>query len=254
MPADCVTLWIGNSLGPLERACLRSVDRCGHRITLYCYSEPEGVPDGVELRDAGDILPESEIVRHCNGSVAPFSDWFRYELMKRGLGTWIDTDLYLLGQLDEGRPYLFGEERPGVINNAVLRLPADSPLLDELLLPFAGNRAPWLSVRHRAMLRLRKLFGGGIDVGALPWGTTGPAALTAAAGKFKLSSHALPPAVFYPARWEQAAWILDPAIKLEDMVTRDTVGVHLWNECIRQVKNEPAPKGSFLARLQREGA
>jgi hypothetical protein len=33
-----------------------------------------------------------------------------------------------------------------------------------------------------------------------------------------------------------------------------TVTVHLWNERIKHFKEKPAPKGSFLARLQQEGA
>ena len=250
----CVTLWIGEGFGAVERACLRSVLRQGHRLTLYCYSEPIGIPDDVELQDASAVLPESSIVRHRGGSVAPFSDWFRYELLKRGLGTWIDTDMYLLRPLDEQADHLFGEERPGVINNAVLRLPMDSPALDELLAPFRGTTPAWLSARHRASSHLRKLLNGRVDVGTMPWGTTGPAALTAAAAKFGISSWALPAPVFYPVPWEQAAWILDPALGLARMVTDETVGIHLWNECIKGFKNDPAPRGSFLDRLHREGA
>ena len=33
-----------------------------------------------------------------------------------------------------------------------------------------------------------------------------------------------------------------------------SVAVHLWNECIRTFKDAPAPAGSFLHRLQQEGA
>jgi len=252
--ADCVTLWIGDSLGPVERACLRSALRHGHRVFLYCFRPPAGLPEGVELRDAAVILPENHVIRHRSGSVAPFSDWFRYELQKRGLGTWIDMDMYLLRPIDGQRDYLFGEERLGILNNAVLRLPPDSPLIEELLMPFTRTAAPWLPMRHRAMLQIRKWFVGRVDAGTMPWGTTGPGALTAAAAKFELSSHALPPDVFYPVHWKDAAWILDPAIQLDKVVTEETVAVHLWNECIRGVKNTPAPKHSFLARLQREGA
>jgi hypothetical protein len=155
--------------------------RQGHRLTLYCYREPIGIPDGVELQDASHVLPAASVVRHRRGSVAPFSDWFRYELLKRDLGTWIDTDMYLLRPLDEHAEHLFGEERPGVINNAVLRVPADSPVLDELLAPFAGAMPAWLAPRHRLISQLRKWLAGSVDIGAMPWGTTGPAALTAAA-------------------------------------------------------------------------
>jgi hypothetical protein len=250
----CATLWVGESLGGVERACLRSVIAQGHHLTFYCYREPSGIPEGIDIEDASSILPESAVLRHRRGSVAPFSDWFRYEMLARGLGTWIDTDMYLLRPLDEQAAYLFGEERPGVLNNAVLRMPSDSPALQELLAPFKGSTPAWLAPRHRATSHLRKWLGKGVDVGALPWGTTGPAALTAAAKKLGLSSLALPPSVFYPVPWERARWILDPAVELNRVVTDSTIGIHLWNECIRGFKNDPAPAGSFLERLHLEGA
>jgi hypothetical protein len=31
------------------------------------------------------------------------------------------------------------------------------------------------------------------------------------------------------------------------------VAVHLWNECIKGFKGDPAEQGSFLGRLQEEG-
>jgi hypothetical protein len=198
-------------------------------------------------------LPETSIVRHRGGSVAPFSDWFRYELLKRGLGTWIDTDMYLIRPLDGEAGHLFGEERRGVINNAVLRLPQDSPALEALLVPFRGATPPWLPLRRRVGSHLRKKLKGSVNVGAMPWGTTGPAALTAVAAKFGLSSCALPPPVFYPVPWKQAEWILDRRLRLDQMVTGETVGVHLWNECIRNFKDDPAPIGSFLEQLHCEG-
>jgi hypothetical protein len=251
---QCVTLWIGDSLGAVERACLQSVMRQGHRISLYCYREPGNVPKGVELADASSILPESSVVRHRLGSVAPFSDWFRYKLLKRGLGTWVDTDIYLIAPLDEDRTHLFGEERTGVINNAVLRLPSNSPMLEELLKPFSHMTPPWLAARHRIASKFRKLLTGRIPIGDMPWGTTGPAALTAAAAKYGRSEDALPPQLFYPVPWEEAEWVLDPTRQLEQMVNEETVAIHLWNECIRHIKDEPAPEGSFLQRLQEEGA
>lgn len=55
-------------------------------------------------------------------------------------------------------------------------------------------------------------------------------------------------------RWEKADWILDPAVRLEEVVTERTVALHLWNECIKGFKGEPAPEGSFLYRLQQEGS
>ena len=65
---------------------------------------------------------------------------------------------------------------------------------------------------------------------------------------------AAPQDVYSPVIWQNADWILDPTLALEDKITSRTVAVHLWNERIRHFKGSTAPAGSFLARLQAEGA
>jgi hypothetical protein len=236
-------LWIGDALGSLERACLRSVQGQGHSLALYCYRQPSGVPENVEIRDASEVLPESSIIRHESGSVALFSDWFRYELLASGVGTWIDTDLYLVAPMDMDRPYLFGRQivspvRPwrwrarDSINGCVLRVPPESPMLPPLIGQFTD----------------------GSDLGQRRWGAAGPFALTEVAGRCGLISEALPSEVFNPVPWYEARWIRDPKRALAEVVTKNTVAVQLWNECIKSFKDELAPAGSFLARLQKEGA
>ena len=206
------------------------------------------------MRDAAQVLPERAVFRHRSGSVALFSDWFRYELQRRGLGTWLDTDVYLLAPLEGERSHLFGEQQPGLINNAVLRLPPTSPLLAELLRPFEEGRTPsWLPRGAYLRSRFRELAAGRADLSRLPWGSTGPHALTAVATRLGLEAEALPADVFYPVPWQNADWVLDPALSLEEMLSKRTVAVHLWNECIKSFKDAPAPAGSFLDRLHREG-
>jgi Alpha 1,4-glycosyltransferase conserved region len=137
----------------------------------------------------------------------------------------------------------------------VLRLAEDSPALPELLHPFRERVTPeWLPLRARLIAKLGELTRGKADLGRLPWGSTGPQALTALARKYSLMSEALPQDVFYPVTWQRAGWILDPRIALHDVVSERTVAIHLWNECIRTFKDKPAPEGSFLHRLQREAA
>jgi hypothetical protein len=252
---SCVTLWVGERLGPIERACLKSVVRSGNRLALYCFAEPSGVPEGVELRDAAEVLQLKDMLEVSGGRADLYSDWFRYELMKRHEGlTWVDTDIYAVGVFDQKAPYLFGEQGAGIINTAVLRLPPDSPMLPGLLEPFIKRTTPrWMRKKHYYPMRLRELLTGKADLSKTPWGTTAPYALTTMARKCQLAHLAQPPERFYPVPFEQAHWLLDPEIKVEDVTGPGTVAIHLWNECIRKYKNEPAPPGSFLARLQEEG-
>lgn len=248
------TLWIGPSLSRVERACLRSALRQGHPVTLHCYDVPAGVPDGVDLADAAPLVPATRIVRHRTGSVSLFSNLFRYILQRQGLGTWIDTDLYFVAPVDGTRPNLFGRQSADELNGAVLRLPADSPLLPPLIALFDEADVPfWLSKAQHAAAAQRLREHGRTGLALMPWGSTGPIALTALARRFGLEAAALPAEIFYPVPWREAGWILDPARKLDDMVRPGTVAVHLWNELIRNFKDAPAPPGSFLARLHGEG-
>ena len=255
MAVRVVTLWIGPRLGRVERACLRSMLRQGHEVALYCYRRPAGVPDGIDIRDAASILPESTVIRHRSGSVSLFSNRFRYELQRHAAGTWTDVDSYLISPLPAAPPHLFGRYDERGIATGVLRFPPDSPLLSDLLEPFAERTVPpWLGRRARvaAWWRLRRT--GSTLLADMPWGTAGPRALTAVAARHGLANLALPPDVFNPVHWDDAAWILDPSLALEDVITPRTVAIHLWNEVIKSYKELPAPQGSFLARLQAEGA
>jgi hypothetical protein len=254
------TLWIGGGLGPVERACLRSALRQGHRVRLWTYDAVEGVPEGVEVADAREIIPAERIIRHSSGSYALFSDHFRFALQRAGLGYWIDTDLYLVRPIEREESYVYGWEaskKPGrppkTIGSAILRIDAASPLLDEILEAFEGRTVPrWASKEDRRLAERRLQETGRVDLGELSWGIVGPHALTWLARERSLTCYADTPEVFYPVSWAGADWIRDPAVSIDDVITPRTLAVHLWNEKIKDYKNVPAPAGSFLARLQDE--
>ena len=254
---ECCSLWFGSDFTVLERACLRSVINQGHRLTLYLYEVCPDVPEGITLADANTILPYETAVSYITkGKIAIFADWFRYQLQALGRGIWLDCDAYLLRPLDGRASYLMGVDRPnGQIQNGVLRLPPDSEVLLGLLSMFEHPYIPrWVPWKPRLKAQFVNLIGGDVDLARLPWGTTGPDALTALARRHGVYHNALEPDVLYPKRWEEAAWVLDPAIQLEDVITPRTLSIHLYNEMIKSFKTKPAPKGSFLARIQQEGA
>lgn len=251
----CNSLWIGDRLGPLERACLRSFTTRGVEYHLWCYRAPDGVPEGVTVRNAAEILPLNAIIRHRSGSVALFANRFRYELQRRGIGLWVDTDVYLLRPLPSLTDAVFAWETPGRLGNAVLRLPADSPLIESLLAVFAEDQVPpWLPLRARAAASWRLWRRGKTGLPDMPWGAAGPSALTYLVGAAGGLDRALPSDMFYPAPWSKAHWIADPALGLDDVAGDRTIAVHLWNELIKGFKDRPARRGSFLHQLQMEGA
>lgn len=256
--------WMGPALGLLERACIRSVLRQGHPLTLWCYDPPAGVPDGVTIADASAVFPESAVIRHRGGSVALFANRFRYELMRRGAGIWMDSDVYLLKPIGSGDTLLFREPLPAAasgggrlepINGSILRLPPDSPMLPPLLALFQEKIVPhWLPLGARMAARWRRLTTGRTGLSRMPWGVAGPKALTAIAVEQGLYDLAQPADVLHPFAWDEADWIADPGRRLEERATGRTIAVHLWNEVVKPIKDRPARPGSFLARLQQEGA
>src|SRR5205823_3142146 len=128
----------------------------------------------------------------------------------------------------------------------------DSPLLPRLLEPFLKRTTPkWMPWHKYARRRARELLTGKVDLTDIP---RGPTALSALARRLGLTHLAQPQERFYPVPWQQARWILDPRIRLEDVIGEGTAAIHLWNYCISSFKNEPAPHGSFLERLQQEGS
>lgn len=100
-PATMQSLWIGTRLSLLERLSIKSFLAHGHPYRLYTYDDVENIPDQVEVCDASEIIPRSKIfyVRN-NGTPAIFADWFRWELLSRTSGYWVDTDMVCLRTFD----------------------------------------------------------------------------------------------------------------------------------------------------------
>jgi len=85
----------GRPLALWERCSLQSFADHGHKITLYAYG-PLALPKGVILGDASTIVSNDEKDRFFEsapGMFAQFSDLFRFEMMVRHGGWWVDTDV-----------------------------------------------------------------------------------------------------------------------------------------------------------------
>lgn len=229
-------LWIGRRLSALERLSLRSFVDHGHRVELYSYGDVGGVPDGVVRRDAGEILPRARVFRYGreagegSGSFAAFANLFRYKLLHKRGGCWIDTDVICLRPIDIDMPYCFGFEVPGRINGAALRAPVGSMMIAELL-----DRATTIGERVR-------------------WGQTGPLLMTEMAIRHGVLDQALPPSAFYPLDYREAASLFatDPDGSLWSRLD-GAYTLHAWNEMLRRArirKNRRYPASSVFERLK----
>ena len=200
-------LWVEGPLSDLERLSLRSFVANGHEVHLFSYGEPAGVPPGVRILPAAEVLPPSAIFRYREGgSVAGFSNLFRYKLLHDRGGWWCDTDVVCLRPLPVPEDWVFASERKRrggtTLATAVVWAPAGSELMAACLSAAANH--PDRDAR---------------------WGITGPAMLGAAVEQHGLAAHIRPPEVFCPIDWF-AAEDLFRATELP----AEALTVHLWNE------------------------
>lgn len=252
MTTQIVTLWVGPALGRMERMCLASFVAHGHPVALYGYGEIGNLPPGVERRDAATVVPASDLQRIAGTppALALFADYFRLRLMQQSAGLWVDTDVACLRPFEVGGDFVAGWESADYINNAVLRLAPDSPILADALAILASGRTPDWTPFHRApAARLKTLFGRRVAPWELPRGTFGPKAMTALARRHGLAQAARPAEVFYPLHPRLAERLYDPTLQLGDIVTERSLTIHLWNEKLSGLKSTEPPPGSILAAL-----
>jgi hypothetical protein len=227
---------------------LRSFVQVGHKTVLHAYDPPSDLPNGVELADARALMPESRIVRYDkSGSPALFANLFRYQLLRAGLGLYVDCDMYCVRPIQDA-DYIFGWQDEWTICNAVLKLPPDSPILTKLCNLKDGFIPPWIGRRETLKLRFRELIGGPRLLGQMRWGTTGPKAVTWYAKQDGLASHAAPTDVFYPIAKSHIHLLLDPDLRLDELITPRTQAVHLWNQLFVKRADKLSNLQSFVPR------
>ena len=107
----------------------------GHDYDLYSYSSPT-VPKGVRVLDADEILPRNEIFYYRRGrergSVAGFSNLFRYRLLALRGGWWVDTDVICLSPNAPEREIFIEREDENLIGSAIIRFPKGHSFVNAL--------------------------------------------------------------------------------------------------------------------------
>lgn len=254
---DIGLLWMRGSLSFLEQLCIKSFVDAGHRTILYSYEPLSGVPDGVETRDAADILPEAGFLVHeRTGSPALHSDLFRYKMLERESNMiWADTDAYCLKPFETQTGHYFGWESDVKINGGVLGLPSDSPALHALL-EFTKDEfaiPPWFGAKYERELKQARDAGNPVHVSDQLWGTWGPNAVDYFLKQTGEHEYAFPREVLYPFTFKHRRKIVKSAVKWDQFLTDKTASVHLYGRRMRPYiaqifEGVPDPDG-LLGRL-----
>ncbi len=235
------TFWQG-PLDPLIYTCLASFPHVGARLRVYSYDPACEVPRGVEWVDARTICPNETLVGRYiaegQRSLAKFSNLFRYRMIRQTGLCWVDTDMLCLRRPDfSSSSIVFGLQlapsHSWTINNAVLKVPRQHPILRDL-------------IKRAAAV---------VDIDQ-PWGVIGPALLTELARKHRIDHHARDIQAFYPVPSEDC-WkpLLPDACSDIRAATRDADFLHLWHESFRRHgldKWTAPPQRSFLHEVCQE--
>jgi hypothetical protein len=88
--------WAYGKLSKLEQLSISSFVIQGYEVNLWTYGDMPNAPAGAIVRDAREILPESEVFLNQRGSYAGFSDLFRYAVLCSLGGLYADTDVIAL--------------------------------------------------------------------------------------------------------------------------------------------------------------
>lgn len=246
-------LWIGDTLGKISQCCLTSFIRRGHSVYLHTYGNITDLPDGVIISDANKIIPKEHIFKHKKtGSYAVFADIFRYKLLKYIDGIYVDCDVYCLKPLSIPKHgYLFGFEEDDRINNAILSLPQKSQLLKHLIetITHKGFVPEWYSTKAKNRLIWRSRIGLPKHISEMPWGVTGPDALSYFAKDCQVNNLAQDIDIFYPIHYNRISQLLTPHLTIDDITTHRTLCIHLYNEKLRSVNIDTLNKNSLLAKM-----
>ncbi len=249
--------WHGTVLGDLEQICLLSMLRQDYQVRLFSYDTIANVPAGIDKADAREIMPREELLVHrATNSPSLGTNKFRYLIMKRSLGIWLDTDVILLKPLPQA-DYIFGWEDECLICSAILYLPHNSSIIGELC-DFVSQKypiPPYYDEATRFDLEQKSKSGHPVDVRDLPWGVYGPQALTYFVRKHNLLHLSQPPEVFYPIHFTIAHVLFSSKYEVSELITASTVGVHLWSHLRGQenlIGRLSIEKGCFLEKYARE--
>jgi hypothetical protein len=234
-------LWVNGELSRLETLSLASFVKNKFSVNLWTYNTAISAPSGVVVRDAREIIPEERIFYSKSGSLAPYSDLFRYRVLLSEPGLWCDADVICLAEADK---FLSTETEAFLVSE---RLPVPGSL------KVNGNVIYWPDNADKTFIKLALNISESLDPSKVHGLEIGPKLMTTLYQSFPN----LRPRVMHPnfangiSPWNCPEALLKP----KGSIPRGAVFVHCFNEIWRQKgfdKNRPFPEESILWNLEKK--
>ena len=150
MPDTTVcTFWQGGVPSPYQCLSFKSFADRGCRVEVFSYDPSVSLPRYVVRKNAAEILPPERVLRFLpeHGQFAVNIDLFRYALLAKRGGWWIDPDVVLLAdELPRDDIFLAGPDELGFVSTAALKFPPQHPvpmIAEEFAVSHAAAVAQW---------------------------------------------------------------------------------------------------------------
>lgn len=210
----------------MERLSISSYLYHGMEYRLYVYHNIPNLPEGVIIRDARELLPESSIqeFRHPQ----QWADYARYAMLLKEGGWHADLDSVCLKPFDHNTPYVFVRDNIDeyYLSGCFMKTPAGSPIMQHCF-----NTVSNMSVEHR------------VNAG---YQDVGPKMVHSAVLKFGLDNFVQPKIAFDPIPWHHITRIVAPDIRWD---LEHSYAIHLRGSIWDGGPNSDAgklPNGKFL--------
>ena len=121
---EIYSFWVSGDLWDVHKLCIKSVQNFGHNLIIYSFDN--NITKDCEVRDAREIMDESEIYYYKNmmGGNPNFKFGGIAEKLKAKMldvlgGVHIDLDVVFLKEFDYSQEYVFRPHNLGAVGNVI---------------------------------------------------------------------------------------------------------------------------------------
>jgi hypothetical protein len=242
--------WAYGKFSNVEKISAKSFIKNGCKLNIWTYGDVSNAPSGAAIKDAREILPEYLYFETPSGSCAPFSDYFRYALLNKIGGLWVDTDVIALKPVElHPEPFLVTERTQRGVKRFVKELLGRSASFR------VNNNVIFNPIpSHGNIIDLAYFYCERFPKEKVQWGELGPALLAAIESIYPDHGFSIKPPEFANSVdfWSCPRTLLAPGVKLRHS---DAVFLHLYSQTWRDSKidkNAPFPKHSVMSVIADE--